>query len=55
MHEKLTVFQIAGRMAAHAGRRQTVLAQNVANADTPGYRAMDLPDFASSLRGSNLG
>lgn len=32
-------------MAKHAGRSQVVIAQNVANADTPGYRARELPSF----------
>ena len=33
--------------------RQTVLSQNVANADTPGYRAQDIeePDFAALTQG----
>jgi flagellar basal-body rod protein FlgB len=30
-------------------RRQTVLAQNVANADTPGYAARDVTPFGSAL------
>lgn len=46
MFSKLTVFQTAQAMAVHAGARQTLIAQNVANADTPGYRARDLPAFA---------
>lgn len=32
--------------------RQRVLAQNVANADTPGYRASDLQPFAQALAGA---
>lgn len=45
MFQKLTVFQSAQAMAVHAGQRQAVIAQNVANADTPGYVARDLPNF----------
>lgn len=45
MLEKLTVFKAAYAMARHAGARQAVLAQNLANADTPGYRARDLAPF----------
>ena len=33
-------------------RRQTVLAQNVANADTPGYVARDVSSFATALASS---
>ncbi len=46
MFSKLTVFQTAHAMAVHAGARQTLIAQNVANADTPGFRSKDLPAFA---------
>ncbi len=36
--------------------RQEVLAQNVANADTPGYRAKDLkrPDFRAMMEAENV-
>lgn len=35
--------------------RQTVLAENIANANTPGFRAQDLrePDFAALVRGQS--
>ncbi len=37
--------------------RQNVLAENVANADTPGYRARELrpPDFSELLNGGSSG
>ena len=43
------------RMEWHQERQQ-VLAENVANADTPGYRARDLapPDFANQVRFASL-
>lgn len=41
--------KMALALAAHAGARQVQVARNVANADTPGYRAHDLPDFAEAL------
>ncbi|WP_125256315.1 flagellar basal body rod protein FlgB [Brevundimonas fluminis] len=46
--------QIKGRLT-WLDERQRVIAQNVANADTPGYMARDLrqpTDFASALRNS---
>ncbi|MBB97796.1 MAG: hypothetical protein CML68_24750 [Rhodobacteraceae bacterium] len=46
MFSNLTVFQTAHAMAVHAGARQALIAQNVANADTPGYLSKDLPAFA---------
>lgn len=35
-------------MARHSGARQAVTAANMANADTPGYRARTLAPFAES-------
>lgn len=46
MFNKLTVFQTAHAMSVHAGARQALIAQNVANADTPGYSARDLAPFS---------
>ena len=45
MFQNLTVFETAYAMAVHAGQKQAVVAQNVANADTPGYVGRDLPSF----------
>jgi flagellar basal-body rod protein FlgB len=39
---KLTLFQVMKKRVAWLTQRQEVLAHNVANADTPGYRARDL-------------
>ncbi len=50
MFEKLELFRTATAMATHAGQRQAIVAQNVANADTPGYQARDLNDFKSVFR-----
>ena len=46
----LAILRLADAMARHAATRHAVVAENVANADTPGYRARDLPDFAAALR-----
>ena len=45
MFQNVTIFETAHAMAVHAGQRQAVLAQNVANADTPGFVGRDLPSF----------
>ncbi len=42
------VMRMAQSMARHAAARQSVIAENIAQADTPGYRARDLPAFADS-------
>ncbi|WP_424941206.1 FlgB family protein [Aliiroseovarius sp. S253] len=52
MFEKLTIFAKANDLALHAAARQSVIAQNVANADTPGYRARDIPSFAEAYQPS---
>lgn len=45
MFQNLDIFRMSHAMAVHAGARQSVIAQNMANADTPGYAARDLPPF----------
>ena len=46
MFEKLELTRMAQALAAHSGARMAVIARNVAHADTPGYKAQDLPVFA---------
>ncbi len=48
MFEKLELIQMAQSLAAQSGARMAVIAENVANADTPGYKAKDLPSFAEA-------
>lgn len=55
MFEKLDVLRQAQAMAAHAGARQSAIARNVANADTPGYRPTDLSPFAEAWRDAGRG
>jgi flagellar basal-body rod protein FlgB len=50
MLEKMGITRMAQALAAHAGARLGVIAGNVAQADTPGYRARDLPAFAETYR-----
>ena len=40
------LLKLAGALASHSARRQGIIAENIANADTPGYRARDLQSFA---------
>lgn len=47
MFERLEIFRMAHSMAQHAGARHTVIAQNMANADTPDYVARDIVPFKS--------
>lgn len=52
MFDRLEILQLARGLSAYSGARQSVLAENVANANTPGYRARDLPEFANAYRSS---
>lgn len=45
----IDLFQLMQQRLAWADRRQGLLAQNIANANTPGYRSRDLAPFASNL------
>ncbi|GAB4387266.1 FlgB family protein [Albidovulum sp.] len=48
MFEKPQIMALASSLAAHAAARQSLIARNVANADTPGYRAVDLASFVET-------
>lgn len=52
MFAKPEIMTIASSLSAHAAARQALTAENVANADTPGYRAKDIADFAALYRAS---
>lgn len=45
MYENLALFQTAHAAAKHAGALQATAAQNIANADTPGYAAKAITPF----------
>lgn len=46
MFADLGIFKMSSMMASHAGRRQALAAQNMANVDTPGYRGKRLQAFS---------
>ena len=46
MFDQLDIFRMSAAMASHVGRRQALTAQNMANVDTPEYRAQRLPSFS---------
>lgn len=48
------LFDLAEQRLAWLDRRQGVLAQNIANANTPRYVAQDLQPFASVLAGAGV-
>lgn len=48
MFDKIEILQLAQGLAAHSAARQSVVARNIANADTPGFKAQDIAPFAES-------
>lgn len=53
MFGDIEILSLSRSLATYSGVRQTVVAENVANADTPGYTAQDLPDFEQAYRSSD--
>lgn len=50
MFDSLEVLRMAQAFATHASARQQAIAQNIANADTPGYQARDAIPFSGYFR-----
>ena len=48
------LFELAERRLSWTARRQTLLAQNIANISTPGFVPKDVPDFARSLSSASV-
>jgi len=55
MFTDLNVFRTAAAMASHASERQAIIAQNMANSDTPGYKARDLVPFQDVMKNNGTG
>ena len=49
---RIGLFDLAEKRLVWNARRQGVLASNIANANTPGYRARDVQSFATTLAGT---
>ncbi len=49
MMNDLKILQTASAMARHAVERHSQIAENIANANTPGYKAKDLKPFAETF------
>lgn len=48
MFDRIETLKMAEGLIAHGTQRQKLIATNVANADTPGFKAADLAGFADS-------
>ncbi len=55
MFQTLDVFRLSDAMARNAAARQAQTAVNIANADTPGYRALHVPSFREAVRTAETG
>ncbi|MEM9093897.1 MAG: FlgB family protein [Pseudomonadota bacterium] len=44
----LKILSMASALARHGAARHSVVAENIANADTPGYQAKDIKPFAET-------
>lgn len=53
MFENLDLFKMSHAMAVHAGQRQAIAAENVANADTPDFKARDIAPFSQIYGADN--
>ncbi|MEO1014259.1 MAG: flagellar basal body protein [Pseudomonadota bacterium] len=53
MFEDLKILSDASALARYSAKRQQVIAENVANANTPGYVARDLAPFQSVYKESD--
>ncbi len=49
MTTPLKIMSLAGDLANHAYKRQGLISGNIANADTPGYKAKDLKAFSPKV------
>lgn len=46
MFANLDIFRMSHAMAVHAGQMQAIAAENVANSDTPEFKARDIAKFS---------
>lgn len=53
--EPLQLFQLASKQANWLSVRESVVSSNIANANTPGYKAKDLVPFEQILSETGLG
>jgi flagellar basal-body rod protein FlgB len=53
MLSDLHLLNTASALMTHASERQSLVARNIAHADTPGFKALDLAAFADVYRTRN--
>ena len=50
MYENLSILRLSSALAGHSAQRQALTARNIANADTPGFKARDLASFGDTYQ-----
>jgi flagellar basal-body rod protein FlgB len=53
--QPVSMLALSSSMARHAATRHALISQNIANADTPGYKAKDVGDFSAVLKAQAMG
>ncbi|WP_347137605.1 FlgB family protein [Paracoccus sp. SSK6] len=53
MFENIEMMRMARALGQHASQRQITVARNIANADTPGFKAKDVASFTDSYRAAS--
>jgi len=53
MFKDLSILSTATLMARYAVERHAVISENIANADTPGFKAKDLEPFSEAFKSGN--
>ena len=52
--ESIQLFELASRQAEWLSVRQSIVSGNIANANTPGFRAKDVTPFDAVLQNTNM-
>jgi len=54
MLKGINILSLTSSMASHAAQRHAVIAENIANSDTPEYKAKDLKPFAEVYKSTEF-
>lgn len=54
MLKSINILDLTSSMASHAAQRHAVIAENIANSDTPNYKAKDLEGFSEAFRSKSM-
>ncbi len=54
MLKSINILNLTSSMASHAAQRHAIVAENIANSDTPGYKAQDIQPFADVYKTAKL-